>query len=130
MAALQRLPLGKMVPVAKRKGNGSRMDCLKAFEMPLEAHDVPIGHDAILVVLPHSEDDVLDDHIRRGDDDGDPYWATLWPSSIALAEEFYRRPSLVKGRHIVDIGAGVGLAGMSAAMNGARSVTLLDKEVR
>lgn len=43
----------------------------------------------------------------------------MWPSSIALAACILSRPELVRGKKVADIGCGLGLAGLAAAMAGA-----------
>lgn len=58
------------------------------------------------------------------DDGGDWYWASLWPSSVALALELLERRDL-EGEKILEIGCGCGLAGLAAGRRGAR-VTVTD----
>ncbi|MDA0934747.1 MAG: methyltransferase [Planctomycetota bacterium] len=63
----------------------------------------------------------------RADDHGTrPYWAQVWPASIALFRSLLRGPAL-EGRHAVDLGCGLGLAGLGAGLRGAR-VTFCDRE--
>jgi predicted nicotinamide N-methyase len=47
-----------------------------------------------------------------------PYWAELWTASIALARECLTGPSLA-GRTVLELGCGLGLAGIAAARAGA-----------
>lgn len=56
------------------------------------------------------------------EDERIPYWAELWPSAIALARHVAHHPELVRGRDTVELGCGLGLAGMAAASAGARVV--------
>jgi predicted nicotinamide N-methyase len=46
-----------------------------------------------------------------------PYWAELWPSSVALAEEVGRQN--VRGLRTVELGCGLGLPSLVAARAGA-----------
>jgi predicted nicotinamide N-methyase len=63
----------------------------------------------------------------RGDDHGTrPYWAQVWPASVALFRSLLRGPSLA-GRHAVDLGCGLGLAGLAAGLRSAH-VTFCDRE--
>ncbi|MEI6638082.1 MAG: methyltransferase domain-containing protein [Chlorobium sp.] len=47
-----------------------------------------------------------------------PYWAEIWPSAITLSS-FIAGEISVKGLRVVEIGAGVGMASVVAARNGA-----------
>eukprot|EP00775_Hariotina_reticulata_P012326 gene12326-12461_t len=69
----------------------------------------------------------MDMYIHKGID-GDPYWARVWPSAISLAQQLLQRPHLVAGKRVADLGAGLGVAGIAAALAGAREVLLLDRE--
>ena len=50
----------------------------------------------------------------------------LWPAAAPFALWILNRPELFKGKHILELGSGVGLAGLAAACTGAASVTLTD----
>jgi predicted nicotinamide N-methyase len=47
-----------------------------------------------------------------------PYWAELWPSSLALARAIGARS--LGGRRVVELGCGLGLPSIAAALQGAR----------
>ena len=47
-----------------------------------------------------------------------PYWAELWPSALALARAVARRP--LTGRRTLELGCGLGLPAIAAAVSGAR----------
>lgn len=51
-----------------------------------------------------------------------PYGVVLWPAAIALAHEVAARPDDVRGRTVLELGAGTGLPGIVAASLGARVV--------
>lgn len=55
-----------------------------------------------------------------------PFWAYAWPAGIALARVLLDRPELVRGRHVLDIGAGGGVASLAAARAGAARVVAND----
>lgn len=48
-----------------------------------------------------------------------PYWAELWASSIGLAQ-YLSTDNALLGRRALEIGCGLGLAGIAAAMAGAK----------
>jgi len=52
-----------------------------------------------------------------------PYWAYAWAGGAVLARHFLDRPENVRGRRVLDLGAGSGLVGIAAARAGAASVT-------
>ena len=55
-----------------------------------------------------------------GQEEKDPYWARPWPSAVALAALLLQRPELVAGKRVAELGAGLGLAGIAAAMAGEK----------
>lgn len=50
----------------------------------------------------------------------------VWPASIALARLISHCPSLVAGKRVLEIGAGLGLVGNAAAKAGAAEVLMVD----
>ncbi len=46
-----------------------------------------------------------------------PYWADIWPASVALGRHLLELD--IAGRKVIEVGAGVGLAGLAAARAGA-----------
>ncbi|TDL23551.1 hypothetical protein BD410DRAFT_721273, partial [Rickenella mellea] len=54
-------------------------------------------------------------------------WAHhLWNASRALADFLDENPGICRGRNVLELGAGGGLPGLVAALNGARKVVLTD----
>ena len=51
-----------------------------------------------------------------------PYWAYQWAGGAVLARHFLDRPETVRGRRVLDLGAGSGVVGIAAAKAGARQV--------
>lgn len=51
-----------------------------------------------------------------------PYGVALWPSAIALAHELGARAGELRGRRVLELGAGTGLPGILAASHGAQVV--------
>jgi predicted nicotinamide N-methyase len=44
-----------------------------------------------------------------------PFWAKLWPSSIALLDVLKEHPYLIQNKHVLEIGAGIGLPSLMMA---------------
>lgn len=54
------------------------------------------------------------------------YWIFCWASGLALARKILREPELVRGRKVLDFGAGSGVVACAAALAGAREVVACD----
>lgn len=59
---------------------------------------------------------------------GAPYWAHAWPGGVALALHLAAVPGAVRGRPVLDLGCGSGLAALAAARAGAAEVLALDSD--
>lgn len=83
------------------------------------------------IVTAGSIDELLDELVEAGPDDPAyqderlPYWAEVWPSAVALAEHVLRGQTVTEDTRAVEIGCGLGLAGLAAMGKGA-SVLLTD----
>lgn len=55
-----------------------------------------------------------------------PYWSFCWASGLALARFLAEQPQWVKGKRILDFGAGSGVAGIAAIKAGALEVVACD----
>lgn len=70
----------------------------------------------LTLLRPPSADELIDE-AAFDEDEFLPYWAELWSSGIALAAVV---PSLgVRGKRVVELGAGLGLPSLAAALCGA-----------
>jgi len=92
-----------------------RLDGLEMMQQEYE-----VAGQTLRMVCPADPDAVLERYVES-DVDGDPYWTRVWPSAIALARELLQRPQLVAGLRVADLGAGLGVAGIAAALAGALS---------
>jgi predicted nicotinamide N-methyase len=87
---------------------------------------VPVGGRALRLLRPRDGDAVLDELLAEDDPDEDrlPFWAELWPSGTALAQAVAARP--LAGRRVLELGCGLGLVGVTAALAGA-DVLVVDR---
>jgi predicted nicotinamide N-methyase len=83
---------------------------------------VHLGGRLIELLSPANADDLIseDDYVK---DERLPYWADLWPSAQILAREV--REMRLAGERVLELGCGLGLVAIGAAMAGAQ-VTATD----
>ncbi|WP_313055112.1 class I SAM-dependent methyltransferase [Pseudomonas lopnurensis] len=55
-----------------------------------------------------------------------PYWSFCWASGLVLARWLAERPEWVRGKRVLDFGAGSGVAAIAAARAGAAEVVACD----
>jgi len=55
-----------------------------------------------------------------------PYWATVWPAARMMAAYLGKHPETAKGKVVLDIGCGGGVAGLAAGKAGAARVIAND----
>ncbi|MBD3738550.1 MAG: methyltransferase [Pseudomonas balearica] len=55
-----------------------------------------------------------------------PYWCFCWASGLVLAQWLAEHPEWVRGRRVLDFGAGSGVAAIAAAKAGAAEVVACD----
>lgn len=97
----------------------TRTETVRIGKYRLSIHrvsDIDLLYDGLLA-RDAGHEDVVDERI--------PYWADLWPSAIGLAEYLAADPSLLAGRAVTEIGCGLGLPGLVAALLGGH-VTMTD----
>ena len=91
-------------------------------------HDIPLGGHIFRILTVRDPDALLESVTPEAFavDERLPYWAELWTSAFALARVCLEEESLA-GRTVLELGCGVGLAGIAAARAGA-TVMLTDYE--
>ena len=55
-----------------------------------------------------------------------PYWSAAWPGGQALARYVLDHPEICRGRRVLDLGTGCGIAAIAAALAGAAHVEATD----
>lgn len=92
------------------------------YEGPVTTTALSFGGRTVRVVRPTDPDRLLDDpgvQAWSRQDDYMPYWAYLWPGALLLAEAVAREP-WCEGTPALEIGCGLGLAGLVAVGRGLR----------
>jgi predicted nicotinamide N-methyase len=81
--------------------------------------NVEIGGRRLTVVHPPDAAELIDEEAFEHEEFL-PYWAELWPSSVALAETVAALP--LQGRRVVELGCGLALPAIVAALGGAQAL--------
>ncbi len=112
------------------KPPGTRFEPSRGTEYtgPETVTPLEFGGRRVLVVRPADPDRMLDDPVVRDwnqRDDYMPYWAYLWPGAFCLAEVIASEPwptsdAAATPLQALEIGCGVGLAGLVALGRGLR----------
>lgn len=99
-------------------------------DVPCDVIDVHVGTETMPILIVDC-DYVMERYIQAGMEDRDPYWTCIWPSSQVLAAAVLGQggvDNIVRGKRVADFGAGLGLAGVAAALAHAKEVVFLDRE--
>jgi methyltransferase-like protein 23 len=89
---------------------------LHEYRVSLAAREWSLLHTG--VILTHADETRFFEEML----DQLPYGVALWPSSIALAMELAERAEALRGKTVLELGAGTGLPGLVAASLGAEVV--------
>jgi len=98
---------------------------------PTRIHRLDLGTRTIDLLAPVNPDVLLDDpevRKRYHADNYMPYWPIIWPSGLMLAAKILTDQSLpmadqnqkskIKNRNCIDLGCGLGITGIAAALRG------------
>jgi precorrin-6B methylase 2 len=91
-------------------------------EYPTDKQPLTIGGRRFEFYVPRNLDPFID---PSGSLAEFPLWAKIWQGAVVLATHVARLPASRKGERLLEIGAGIGVAGVVAAAHGY-SVTLTD----
>jgi predicted nicotinamide N-methyase len=92
------------------------MDTTTSMDDVVEEVVVLDGRD-LRLLRPRDAEALLDEHAFE-QEEYLPYWAELWPSSLALARAIAGRA--LRGARTLELGCGLGLPSIAAALAGAR----------
>ena len=104
-----------------------RFDALYQFisqKFKLRNMDINISGRTFTLLTINSVDDLLEELSKKPPDDIHitderlPYWAEVWPSSLALSEYIMENQRFMPGTEILELGCGMGLTGMVAQIRG------------
>lgn len=102
-----------------------------AEEYSIRTMHLEIEKFKIHLTVVDNPDELLDRLLAKGMDHEDvreervPYWAQLWPSSIALGRHLIKNNLVAPAESVLEIGCGLGLTGITAGLLGG-NVTLSD----
>ena len=84
---------------------------------------------AIYIPLYEGVQDVYKSLLKLNPTTPFPFWAKLWPSSIALLDLLKAHPHLIQNKHVLELGAGIGLPSlMMAGVTKSIQISDYDKE--
>jgi predicted nicotinamide N-methyase len=87
--------------------------------VPTRRRRITLGHLALWIEHPVDPEALFDamDPAVFAVDERIPYWAHIWPAGVALGQLLARLD--VRGRRVIELGGGMGLASLAAAAVGA-----------
>jgi predicted nicotinamide N-methyase len=99
-------------------GRGDAVDTTMSMSMDdLVEEVVPLRGRELRVLRPRDSEALIDEDAFEHEEFL-PYWAELWPSGVALARAVEVRA--LRGRSVVELGCGLGLPAIAAALAGGR----------
>jgi predicted nicotinamide N-methyase len=105
-------PPVRTAPRSRRCGGRPVRGALNLVE-----EEVELGDELRLEILRPPSADELIDEAAFDEEEFLPYWAELWPSGLALARHVSELE--LAGRKVLELGCGLGLPSLAAALRGA-----------
>lgn len=92
----------------------------------LQAQRLPHTSIDLWLIPPVFPNERLDDDVIRQIWQNTPYWIFCWASGLAMAQWLLAEPHHVRGKTVLDFGAGSGVVGIAAKLAGAKRVICCD----
>jgi predicted nicotinamide N-methyase len=108
--------VGRVLGPALRPARRSRRRAGRPLRGALIEETVELAGTAVALRRPPQPDALIDED-AFDEDEFLPYWAELWASGVALAAVVGTLD--VRGRRVLELGAGLGLPSLAAALRGA-----------
>jgi predicted nicotinamide N-methyase len=108
--------VGRLLGPAVRAAPGSGRRAGGSVRAALIEERIEVAGRELALLRPPSADELIDEE-AFDEDEFLPYWAELWPSGIALAEVVAGLE--LRGKRVLELGAGLGLPSLVAALGGA-----------
>jgi predicted nicotinamide N-methyase len=107
--------VGRVLGPALRATAGSGRGRRRPLRRALIEERIELAGRALTLLRPPSADELIDE-TAFDEEEFLPYWAELWPSGVALAAVVASLD--VRGRRVLELGAGLGLPSLAAALGG------------
>lgn len=95
------------------------------MSLPFSLHTEVFYGISLLVPDPGEVKEWYTRSLQEGKNPPFPYWTKVWSSALGMVEYLSRNPELVRGKEVLEVGAGLGLPSLYAAQF-ARSVIVSD----
>jgi predicted nicotinamide N-methyase len=108
--------VGRVLGPPLRTARRSRRRAGRPFRSTLIEEPFEVAGRELTLLRPPSADELIDEEAFDADEFM-PYWAELWPSGVALAQLVSGFD--LAGARVLELGAGLGLPSLAAAVRGA-----------
>jgi predicted nicotinamide N-methyase len=108
--------VGRVLGIPVRAARRSRRRPGRSVRRTLIEDRIELAGRSLLLRRPPSADDLIDED-AFGEEEFLPYWAELWPSGLDLAHVVAGLD--LRGERVLELGAGLGLPSLAAAIGGA-----------
>ena len=109
--------MGRLLGPALRAAPGSGRNLRRSLRSALIEDAFELAGRHVTLLRPPNADELIDED-AFDDDEFLPYWAELWRSGVALAEVVSALD--VRDLRVLELGAGLGLPSLAAALRGAK----------